>query len=224
MRKYITTLAFVALSHTAIGQQCSWVGLSVSASDSTFCQLYTPGPYLISPRDSNIVTWEISDFQGNIVHRDTTIGNAALMYFNHNVTDADSLIVKALLVNNAAGLMCLNHDTIFWEITEPVPGFSFGNWEFVNVSIAQNVTDVDEMESPLNINLYPSPVASEYLHIEGPLDPYDVTIVNIQGQILGSYIGLSGTEKVDVSHLFSGTYLIKVLHGKAFKTIRFVKQ
>ena len=74
MKKKILFMLAIALGLTQTTQaqvtttvDCDMMSLSVSASDTNYVNLYHPGHYLTWPIDYNVIAWEITDTQGNII-------------------------------------------------------------------------------------------------------------------------------------------------------------
>jgi hypothetical protein len=74
-----------------------------------------------------------------------------------------------------------------------------------------------------NFNVFPSP-ASNDLYIDGPNEEYSLQTFNIYGQLFQNINNINGKQKIDVSSLPIGLYILKVNYDKSFKTMRFVKQ
>lgn len=222
MKKYIFALLFASVSLTSFGQQCSWLNLTVSSADTSFIQLYHPGPYLISPRNATIIKYEITDFQNNILHQDTISGGSGLMLFNHTVPVTDSMKVSALLTNNVAGITCLIEDTLFWKRTGAFP--TIYNWAILSSNVGANVTTVNEPQIDGSMfKIYPS-LASNDLYIDGPVDLYSLTILNIRGQLVYSNNNFNGNQKIDVTNLRTGIYFINISSDKSIESMKFVKE
>jgi hypothetical protein len=60
------------------------MNLIVNVSDTGLVKLYHPGHYLTWPSAENIIVWEITDSQGNIIAEDTLIDESGYL-FNHNI-------------------------------------------------------------------------------------------------------------------------------------------
>lgn len=83
---------------------------------------------------------------------------------------------------------------------------------------AQSVLSVDKSEK-IVLSIYPSPT-SDYLNIQTEEQVLDVTIFNVQGrQVLKS-----SEERLDVSNLTSGIYLIEVKTNSGKATSKFIKK
>lgn len=104
---------------------CSMLGMAVNVSDTDYIKLYHSGPYLLWPREHNVIYWDITHLQGGLVHQDTTYGeDAGHMGFNHTVPLSDSMIVSSIIINdsvldmssgNVYPMACQNIDTLYWE-------------------------------------------------------------------------------------------------------------
>ena len=219
--KYLLSLLLIAsLNIPTFGQQidCSMVGISVASSGPNYVQLYHSGMYLLWPREPNVIEWEITDFQGNIIHLDTTRGTASTtgtMAFNHNVPPTDSMLVSALIYNDSLGLACLNVDTLWW-------GGPILEWEITGNTGTNAMSTRAPALLDLTFTAYPSP-AFENLYIDGPLQRYALDIYDLNGRHLQSETGLLGETKMDVSHLAPGTYLIRLKSASGQKSLRFIK-
>tara|TARA_B110000858_G_scaffold57075_1_gene66518 strand:+ start:226 stop:756 length:531 start_codon:yes stop_codon:yes gene_type:complete len=175
------------------------------------------------PKGNNIITYEITDFQGNIVHQDTTIGGSGLMLFNHTVPMTDSMKVTALLINDVAGIACLIEDTLFWKETV-VGSTSIFNWDILSGNLGFSVLDVNESQiDDSDFKVFPSPAFNE-LYIDSAEDSYSFTISNIRGQLIYENKSSREREKVDVSNFPSGLYFLTISCNRGLETIRFVKK
>jgi len=131
---------------------CDLMNLSVNVSDTTLVKLYHPGHYLTSPGEHNIIAWEITDTQGNLIAEDTLTDESGFL-FDHNIPFSDTMNVTAHLINDSAvyqgnPVNCLIEDQLYWEVSEVIPGVFTGRWEFVNgnVGVDQNSTlDIEEL-------------------------------------------------------------------------------
>lgn len=80
-------------------------------------------------------------------------------------------------------------------------------------------TNIEENESVSNISVYPNP-ARDILNIAGTNGDCTVTIFAPTGQILI----LENNERINVSRLQSGVYIIKIENGGQSALLKFVKQ
>ena len=147
MKKVIFLLAIaLGLIQTTQAQvDCDIMNLIVNVSDTALVILYHPGPYLTWPPAENIIVWEITDTQGNIIAEDTLIDDSGFL-FNHDIPLTDTMNVSALLTNDSAGVACLIEDELFWEVTEISPDVFSGRWEFVNGNVGVDVTNTMGVE------------------------------------------------------------------------------
>jgi hypothetical protein len=147
MKKVIFLLAIaLGLIQTTQAQvACDIMNLIVNVSDTALVKLYHPGPYLTWPPAENIIVWEITDTQGNIIAEDTLIDDSGFL-FNHDIPLTDTMNVSALLTNDSAGVACLIEDELFWEVTEISPDVFIGRWEFVNGNVGVDVTNTMGVE------------------------------------------------------------------------------
>jgi len=220
MKHFLSLLLIASLNIPTFGQQidCSWVGISVASSGPNYVQLYHAGMYLLWPREPNVIEWEISDFQGNTIHRDTTRGTVSTtgtMSFNHSVSPTDSMMVTALIYNDSLGMACLNVDTLWW-------GGPILEWEITGHTGTNAMSTRASAPLDLTFTAYPSP-ASEKLYIDGPLERYALDIYDLNGRHLQKETGLLGETRVDVSQLASGAYLIRLTSSSGQKSLRFIK-
>lgn len=84
-----------------------------------------------------------------------------------------------------------------------------------------------EENSKLNFLIYPSP-AKDYLHIDlknNAENQSTIEIINVLGTTVEKVNGYGNTNKIDVSKLNEGIYLIRIIsNGKLLGTKKFVKQ
>jgi hypothetical protein len=214
MKKIIALLFFTSLNLLSHGQ-CSALSISVSSSDTSYVQLYHAGFFLISSGFANICEWEVSTFSGDLIFQDTTSGDAfeqGLVLFEHNVPISDSMKVSVVITNDSAGIICTLGDTLYWEETEVLPGAFIGNWVILssNGGIEEEITSLLELVTDDNkLKLFPSPV-DDYFQIKGSQELYDLTIMNLSGQVLQTHHAVHNGERVDVSAIPSGSYLVQI--------------
>ena len=209
---------------------CDQLGMSVNVgSDTNRIKLYHSGQYLTHPQSYNVFTWEITTMQGNIISQDTIV-NSSNYYIDHNTPISDTMNVVVYLKNDSAILPdgnivnCFFEDQIYWYEGVYPSGTIYGRWEFVHGNVGSNVTDVNENQiDETRFNVFPSP-ASNDLYIDGPKEEYSLQTFNIYGQLFQNINNINGKQKIDVSSLPIGLYILKVNYNKSFKTMRFVKQ
>ena len=234
--KNILLILFIVLGITPIIKAqttclpCDQLGMSVNVgSDTNMIKLYHSGQYLTHPQAYNVFIWEITNMQGNIISQDTIV-NSSNYYIDHNTPVSDTMNVVVYLKNDSAILPdgnivnCFFEDQIYWFEGIYPSGTIYGHWEFVHGNVGSNVTDMNENQiDETHFIVFPSP-ASNDLYIDGPKEEYSLQIFNIQGQSFHKMNNIIGNQKIDVSNLPSGLYILKSNYNKSFKTIRFVKQ
>ncbi|MCZ4410452.1 T9SS type A sorting domain-containing protein [Cryomorphaceae bacterium 1068] len=215
MKKIIASIILVSATLFANGQ-CSSMGLSVSASDTAYVQLYHPGFFLIPSGFANTCEWEVTTFSGEVVFQDATSGDAfeqGQVLFDHMVPITDSMEVTVAITNTIEGIICTVTDTLFWKETEVLPGIFIGNWDVLNIvgGVEEVLTSTAHYGGEDNdFKVFPSPFDT-YFQIEGSQDLYSLSLLNLSGQVIESYASVSLLEKVDVSHLPAGMYFVQFL-------------
>lgn len=74
-----------------------------------------------------------------------------------------------------------------------------------------------------NLRIYPNP-ATDILTISSSETISGIAISNLLGQKIATKIGFSSEEKIDVSNLANGWYLLEAKIGNTIKTTKFLKQ
>ena len=213
MKKTFLLLFFVLANFISIGQ-CSDVGVQISSSDTTYIQLYHAGFFLIPSGNDNIVEWKVTTFSGEIIHQDTTSGafnDQSNSYFDHSIPITDSMKATIIITNNTEGIICTMNDTLFWKETEILPGSFIGNWDILSNNGGVEVdisTSSEEIFSVQNIELFPSPTF-DHFSMKSELDVYSFNIIDVNGQILGTYNNIRSQERVDISQFSSGIYFVQ---------------
>ncbi|MFK7773218.1 MAG: T9SS type A sorting domain-containing protein [Saprospiraceae bacterium] len=213
MRKVSLLLLFVLANFISNGQ-CSSVGVQISSSDTTYIQLYHAGFFLIPSGDENIVQWEVTTFSGDIIHQDNTSGgfnDQSNSYFDHSIPITDSMKATIIITNNTEGIMCTMTDTLYWQVDEILPGAFIGYWNVLsdNGGVEEDIsTSSEEIFNVQNIELFPSP-AFDHFSLKGDLDVYSFNIIDVNGQILGTYNNIHSQERVDISQYSSGVYFVQ---------------
>jgi len=148
--KKLTALLTLALGLTQFASaqvttvDCDMMNLVVNVSDTGLVKLYHPGHYLTHPQSENVIEWEVTDAAGNVIAQETLIDDSDFL-FDFNTPLTEIMNVSAHLTNDSAihngfPVNCLIEDQLFWEVTEIVPGYISGRWEFLhgNVGVDQN--------------------------------------------------------------------------------------
>ena len=104
--------------------------------------------------------------------------------------------------------------------------YSTANWTdvdttstFVEDDAACNVLSVGDNVFEVDVSVYPNPT-DNYLFIEGNKNPISISIYNLLG---AEVIATSNTDKIDVSELSNGVYIIKISDGIDQTDRKFIK-
>ena len=89
----------------------------------------------------------------------------------------------------------------------------------VTVDLATGINEINEN----SLSMFPNPVTNE-LTINNISKNSTISIYDLNGRLIINKISKSEIEKIDVSNLTNGIYLIKVSDKKAIITSKFVKQ
>ena len=148
--KKLTALLTLALGLTQFANaqvttvDCDMMNLVVNVSDTGLVKLYHPGHYLTHPQSENVIEWEVTDAAGNVIAQETLIDDSDFL-FDFDTPLTEIMNVSAHLTNDSAihngfPVNCLIEDQLFWEVTEIIPGYISGRWEFLhgNVGVDQN--------------------------------------------------------------------------------------
>ena len=211
--KQLCTLLLLAFAGTTTRAQCSSVSIQISSSDTGYVQLYHAGFFLIDSGYANVCTWEVTTFNGTLVHQDTTSGlwaDQSFSQYQHNVPITDSMVVSLVIENPVSGITCTLVDTLFWEETEVLPGQFIGNWAVLNSSggIATGLDDL-RPSAELDILIYPSP-ADDHIRIKGLPGSVSLEVVDLLGQVVAVRPDFGTEDRLDVSALPSGVYLVRL--------------
>jgi hypothetical protein len=157
--KKILPLFVIALGLSQISKaqfvstvSCDLMNLIVNVSDTNIVDIYHPGHYLTSPQEYNVIHWEITDTQGNIIAQESVVDYSRIT-FEPNAPLTDTLNVSAHLVNDSAiyegnPVSCLIEDQLYWKEDYYSTGTLYGRWTFVhgNVGVDQNINlSVDDV-------------------------------------------------------------------------------
>lgn len=230
MKYLIALLFFFAASLTTYGQ-CSFVAVQISASDTTLVQLYNAGFFLIPSGIDNVCEWEVTTFDGEVVHQATTSGGfneQSTTLFNHSVPITDSMKVSLLITNNTEGITCLMQDTLLWEETEILPGSFIGDWVVLssNGGVEEPIiSSTNYLAAEPAIELYPNP-ATNLMQLVGPQAFYTIALFDLSGQLLRNYPKIPSGQSVDLSSYAPGMYLVQIrdIHGQYLGVRKLIKQ
>jgi len=215
MKKFLVSLV-IALGATQLTQAqitCDMMNLIVNVSDTGLVKLYHPGHYLTWPQSENIIVWEITDSQGNIIAEDTLIDNSDFLFY-HNIPFTDTMNVTALLTNDSAGIACLIEDQLYWEVTELIPGVFTGRWEFLHGNVGVDVTNttgIDDIE-PTTASVYPNP-SNDVVNVsldKGQL--LKIELFSMTGRLIFKKDLNSRTYALNIGDYPSGVYLVRVFN------------
>jgi hypothetical protein len=214
MKKILLSLIFaLGLTQTTQAQvSCDMMNLIVNVSDTGLVKLYHPGHYLTWPQSENVIVWEITDSQGNIIADDTLINNSDFLFY-HNIPLTDTMNVTALLTNDSAGIACLIEDKLYWEVTT-IGTSVLGRWEFVYDNVGVDVTNtvgIDDIE-PTTASVYPNP-SSDVINIslnKGQL--LKIELFSMTGRLIFKKDLNSKTYALNIGDYPSGVYLVRVFN------------
>tara|TARA_Y100000385_G_scaffold289998_1_gene361369 strand:+ start:1249 stop:2562 length:1314 start_codon:yes stop_codon:yes gene_type:complete len=121
---------------------CDLMGLVVNVSDTNIVDIYHPGHYLTNPSEYNVIDWEITDTQGNIVAEESVIDYHRFA-FQPNLPLTDTLNISAHLVNDSAiyegnPVSCLIEDQLYWTEDYLPSGTLYGRWTFVHENVGED--------------------------------------------------------------------------------------
>ena len=133
---------------------CNLMNLVVNVSDTDYVQLYHPGHYLTHPQNANVLIWEITDSQGNVIAYDSLVDQSGFGFF-HSTPITELMNVSVHLINDSAVLNgtavhCLIDDQLFWEETEILPGVFNGRWEFMHGNTGQDMNASSGIETTIH--------------------------------------------------------------------------
>ena len=211
MKKFLFILGIaLGLTQTTQAQVgCDMMNLIVNVSDTDMVKLYHPGHYLTWPQNENVIVWEITDMQGNLIAEDTIINNSGFLFY-HNTPLTDTMNVFALLTNDSAGVACVIYDQLYWKVTEVIPGSFIGRWEFVYGNVGGNL-GMDETEAS-TASVYPNP-SNDIINIS--LDKGEllkIELYSMTGRLLFKKDVNSSSYALNIGDYPSGAYLVRVFN------------
>jgi len=134
-----------------------------------------------------------------------------------NIKNGNNTNVTNFNASTNPDLYCIVVDDISYSTT---------NWTnidpastFVNNETDCELLSIEYNNFELEVAIYPNPT-DNYLFIEGNVNPVSITIYNLLG---AKVIAKSNTDKIDVSELSKGVYIIKISDGVSQTNKKFVK-
>lgn len=215
MKKFLFLITSILAAIFANGQ-CSDVSISVSASDTMYCQLYHAGYFLIDSGYANVCYWEVNTMAGAVAHRDTTQGEFAdqsFMTFNHDVPLTDSMHVTLNIINEVAGISCFISDTLTWQTEEILPGSFIGDWKIIGTNGGMQdslVTGQKVISEILKPSFVPFPADRSFI-IEGINQDFDLMIISLNGSAVLRNQRVATNQAIDVADLSEGLYLARIV-------------
>ncbi|MDA0729783.1 MAG: T9SS type A sorting domain-containing protein [Bacteroidetes bacterium] len=214
------SLALLGLSTLTQAQvttavDCDLMGLVVNiGSQEDFINLYHPGGYLTWPPSENVMEWEFTDSDGNILYQETLV-DENFVSFNHDVPITDTMYVSVLLTNDSAihnghSVACLIEDYLVWVEIELIPGTFVGSWT-LGGSVGQDVSETSGTPqiALADIHIFPQP-ALDRVTIAGLPASSLLVIRDLSGQVQGQTRTHAAAEVLDVQSLATGVYLLQM--------------
>ena len=193
------------------------------SSNTALTDLYCRNNQLISLDVSNNTALEFLYSSNNqLISLDVraTNGLEILHCFNNQLTSLDVRNGNnpAIFFNstNNPNLTCIYVDDADWSTanwTDIDPASTFVNNE------AECALSIGDNAFELDVSIYPNPT-DNYLFIEGNKNPISISVYNLLGV---EVITKSTTNKINVSELSKGIYIIKISDGKNLINKKFVK-
>ena len=95
-------------------------------------------------------------------------------------------------------------------------------WNFFNAHTLCNTTvGVEEKFTPQTIKIYPNPANSELNLNIASTDKVEISISNMLGEVL---IIANNQNRIDISNLTTGIYIITITRGQFKQTQKFIKE
>jgi len=209
---FILIIAFGFTQITQAQVTCADMNLIVNVgSIPDYVNIYHPGHYLTSPREDNVISWTITDNEGNIIAEDTLIDESNFS-FNHNIPTTDTMHVSAVLTNDTSGVACSIEDVLYWKEEEVIPGAFIYSWEFLfgNFGTTLGLNDL----TPTVTSIYPNPT-NDIINInldEGQLSK--IELYSMTGRLLFKTDLNSNTYTLNMGNYASGSYFVRVFNQK----------
>ncbi|MCF8464439.1 MAG: T9SS type A sorting domain-containing protein [Flavobacteriales bacterium] len=219
MRTISTILALLSVQAFSFGQ-CSSVGVQISSSDTNQIQLYHAGFFNIDSGYANVCEWEVTTFQGTVVHQAITSGDwpdQSFSLFNHSVPITDSMQVTLFITNPIAGITCSITDTLVWEETEVIPGAFIGNWSVLGDYVGvenELVTSIISLQTGKQIQILPS-VVTDWFVVSNIDENHSIVMFDSMGRKVfekAAYV----REAINVQSFKPGMYYVHICNANGY--------
>jgi hypothetical protein len=151
--------------------------------------------------------------------------NTALTYFSCVDNQLTSLDVRNGNNTNFAAFKATNNPDLTCIFVDNA-AYSNANWTdidptstFVNNEAACEALSIGDNALELDVFIYPNPT-DNYLFIEGNKNPVSISIYNLLGT---EVISKRNTDKIKVSELSKGVYIIRISDGVGQTNRKFIK-
>lgn len=134
------------------------------------------------------------------------------------------------LTSNAGALSIAEGFSLQWSLGEPIASSVSNDLALVNIGFQQNhffninLGTSSAFIQELEVDVYPNPSSQDLIiNFEEDMD-FDIKIFSISGTLMIDSIGQIGKNKIDLSKLQSGTYVLKLnsIHQQLYHQI-FIK-
>jgi hypothetical protein len=163
-------------------------------------------------------------FNNQLTSLDLSINTAlaSLYCFNNQLTSLDvrngnNFIIDAFDTTNNSNLTCIYVDDADYSNANWSGGIDLASTFVENE--AECALSVGDNTFELDVFIYPNPT-DDYLFIEGNKNPIALSIYNLLG---AEVIATSAKEKINVSELSKGIYIIRILDGVNQTDKKFIK-
>lgn len=115
-----------------------------------------------------------------------------------------------MITSDPSDITCTIFDNLCWNETEVTPGAFIGYWDFPGSIGGETagLTDQTTTNSE-NIIVFPSP-AVDHVEIKGAGSSCRLSIIYVNGALVADRMNVRPSERVEVSHLPAGVYLIRL--------------
>lgn len=87
-------------------------------------------------------------------------------------------------------------------------------------TVSENITSINEVSKENNILIYPNP-ATNYISVINSNEIYYIELYNISGKLV---FNSTNTQKINISHLKSGVYMLKANTSNSTLVKKFIKE